>query len=130
MPITTDAANALAKAYTKAWNSGSSAAVASHYAADGQIVINGGAPWLGRAGVAAMADGFFADVPDLHLICDGIRIAGDHMIYLWAFTGHHSGTRNPLKINGWEEWDLNTEDLVQSSRGCFDADDYARQVAG
>jgi len=54
----------LAEAYTAAWNSGSSDAVAAFFAPDGQIVINRGKPWLGREGVAAMAAGFFADVPD------------------------------------------------------------------
>lgn len=130
MPITPVAAQTLANAYTAAWNSGRATAVAAFYAPDGQIAINGGAAWLGRSGVAAMAQGFFADVPDLALTCDGFRFAGDHMIYLWTFSGHHSGTGNPLRIIGWEEWELTTAHLVQSSRGCFDPVDYARQVAG
>lgn len=130
MPITADAALALAEAYTTAWNSGSAANVAAFYAPDGQIVINGGAPWMGRDGVAAMAQGFFNDVPDLALTCDGVRVSGDHMIYLWTFTGHHAATTNPLKITGWEEWDLTADHRVQTSRGCFDGADYARQVAG
>ncbi|WP_309664919.1 hypothetical protein [Tabrizicola sp.] len=52
------------------------------------------------------------------------------MIYLWASTGHHSGTGRPLRIVGWEDWDLGPDHLVQTSRGWFDAVDYARQVAG
>ena len=70
---------AIAADYTAAWNSGSAEAVASFYAPDGNIVINRGTPWEGRAGIAAMAAGFFADVPDLSLACDGLRIAGDHV---------------------------------------------------
>jgi uncharacterized protein (TIGR02246 family) len=70
-----------------AWNSGSAEAVASFYAETGGIVINRGTPWKGRAGVQAMAEGFFADVPDLNLTCDGLRVAGDHVVYLWTFTG-------------------------------------------
>ena len=77
-----------------------------------------------------MAAGFFADVPDLSLTCDGLRIAGDHVAYLWTFTGHHAQTRNPLRIIGWEEWDLDSEGKVTASRGWYDAADYARQVAG
>lgn len=130
MPITETEALALAEAYTGAWNSGEARAVAAHYAPDGQIAINGGAPWLGRDGVATMANGFYADVPDLALTCDGVRVSGDHMIYLWTFTGHHAGTKNPLRIVGWEEWDLTGDHQVQTSRGCFDGADYARQVAG
>ena len=37
-------------------------------------------------------------MPDLSLTCDGLRVMGDHVIYLWTFTGHHSGTKNPLRI--------------------------------
>jgi uncharacterized protein (TIGR02246 family) len=125
----TDNIAAMAAAYTAAWNSGSAEAVASFYAETGGIVINRGTPWKGRAGVQAMAEGFFADVPDLNLTCDVVRIAGDHAVYLWTFTGHHAETRNPLRITGWEEWDLDGEGKVIASRGWFDAADYARQVA-
>jgi uncharacterized protein (TIGR02246 family) len=130
MPISLSQARRLAVAYTDAWNSGSAAAVATHFAEAGQIVINAGTPWTGRAGVQAMAEGFFADVPDLHLICDGVRVAGDHLVFLWTFTGHHARTVAPLNIAGWEEWDLDEGHRVIASRGWYDAQDYARQVAG
>lgn len=120
----------IAQAYTAAWNSGSPEAVASFYAQDGQIVINRGNPWKGRSGVAQMAAGFFADVPDLTLVCDQVRCAGDHVVYLWTFTGTHSGSKNPLHIAGWEEWDFDADLKVKASRGWFDADDYTRQTSG
>jgi uncharacterized protein (TIGR02246 family) len=120
----------LARSYTAAWNSGSPTAVAAFYAETGQIVINRGTPWLGRAGIAQMASGFFADVPDLALTCDGVRIAGDHVAYLWTFTGTHSGTGKPLRIEGLEEWDIDPDVRIAASRGWYDAEDYARQVAG
>ena len=119
----------VAGAYTAAWNSGSADAVAEFFAPDGRIVINRGNPWEGRTGVAQMAAGFFADAPDLTLVCDGVRIAGDHVAYLWTFTGTHAGSGNPLRIVGWEEWDVDVELKVKSSRGWYDADDYARQTA-
>ena len=120
----------IAKAYTAAWNSGSPEAVAAFYAPDGRIVINRGEPWEGRTRVAEMAAGFFTDVPDLSLVCDQLRCAGNHVAYLWTFTGTHSVTKNPLRISGWEEWDLDADLKVKASRGWFDADDYGRQVAG
>ena len=126
----TESIAAIAADYTAAWNSGSAEAVASFFAEAGSIVINRGTPWMGRAGVQAMAEGFFADVPDLNLTCDGLRIAGDHVVYLWTFTGHHAETRNPLRIAGWEEWDLDRDGKVAASRGWFDPADYARQVTG
>lgn len=128
MTGTHEAARALAAAYTAAWNSGSPEAVASFYAQDGQIVINRGAPWAGWKGVADMAAGFFADVPDLSLTCDDVRFAGSHVVYCWTFTGTHSSTRNPLRVVGWEEWDLDADMKVVASRGWYDADDYARQT--
>lgn len=120
----------IARAYTAAWNSGDPNAVASFYAEDGEIIINRGDPWSGRSRVADMAAGFYADVPDLTLTCNEIRVAGSHAIYVWTFTGHDAATNNPLKIEGWEEWDLGEDGKVAASRGWFDADDYARQVAG
>ena len=84
----------IAVAYTAAWNSRSAEAVAEFYAKDGHIVINRGDPWEGRARVAEMAAGFFADVPDLTLVCDEVRCAGNHVVYLWTFTGTHSGTKS------------------------------------
>lgn len=120
----------IAQAYTAAWNSGSAEAVAEFYAKDGRIVINRGETWEGRARVAEMAAGFFADVPDLKLVCDEVRSAGDHVVYLWTFTGTHAGTKNPLRIIGWEEWDLNAEYKVKASRGWYDADEYMRQTEG
>lgn len=128
MPIDLASAQTIATAYTAAWNSGDPQAVAGLYAAAGWIVINNGTPWEGRAGIAAMASGFYADVPDLTLTCDGVRVAGAHVVYLWTFTGHHSGTKNPLRIVGWEEWDMDGDGKVAASRGWFDAEDYARQV--
>lgn len=118
----------IANAYTAAWNTGQPSAVAAFFALDGAIIINGGAPWEGRDGVMRMAAGFYADVPDLHLVCDGYRASGAHAVYLWTFTGIHAGTGNALEVAGWEEWELDAAGLIKLSRGWFDADDYARQT--
>jgi uncharacterized protein (TIGR02246 family) len=120
----------MAAAYTAAWNSGSAEAVASFFALDGHIVINRGQPWAGRQGIAEMAEGFFADVPDLKLVCDDLRRAGDHVAYFWTFTGTHAATRNSLSVSGWEEWDLDSDLKVIASRGWYDAADYERQTKG
>lgn len=128
MSLDPTAVGSLAQAYTAAWNSARPEAVAAFFAPEGAIIINGGQPWTGRDGVADMAAGFFADVPGLKLVCDGVRVAGDHLIYLWTFTGQHASTRKPLRVIGWEEWDLDAAGLVRLSRGWFDADDYARQA--
>jgi uncharacterized protein (TIGR02246 family) len=119
---------ALAAAYTAAWNTGRPEAVAAFFSAGGGITINNGAPWTGRDGVAAMAAGFFADIPDLALRCDGVRSAGAHIVYLWTFTGTHAGSGKPVAVTGWEEWQIDDDGLIARSLGWFDADDYARQT--
>ena len=77
-----------------------------------------------------MAAGFLADVPDLLLENDGIRSAGTHVVFLWTFSGHDAQTGNPVKVSGWEEWELDDDLNVISSLGWFDAEDYRRQVDG
>lgn len=116
--------------YTAAWNSKTPAKVASFFAEDGVIIINRGDPWTGRTRIAEMVAGFYADVPDLSLKCDSIRVSDNHALFVWTFTGHHSKTGNPLTVQGWEEWDLTLDLRVAVSRGWFDADDYDRQIKG
>ena len=120
----------LADAYTAAWNTGSPQKVARFFADDGEIVINRSEPWRGRSGIAEMASGFFADVPDMKLVCDGVRCAGSHVVYLWTFTGHAAKTGNILTVHGWEEWDVGGDLKVKASRGWYDSEEYGRQVAG
>ena len=74
------------------------------------------------------AAGFYADVPDLRLVCDGVRVSGNHAVYLWTFTGTHAATKRELTVRGWEEWDLDEAGLIETSRGNFDVDDYSRQT--
>ena len=128
MALTQEQLEDLAKRYTEAWNSKVPEAVAAFHVASSRIVINRGEPSEGHDGLTAMAAGFHADVPDLHLTCEGIRGAGSHVVYLWRFTGHHAETGNALDVQGWEEWELDDAGMVTSSLGWFDGEDYARQV--
>jgi len=114
--------------YTDAWNCGKPTAVAAFFHPDGMITINEGEPWCGREGIAAMAAGFFADVPDMKLACDHVRGSGKHAVYLWTFTGTHATTKRKLRVSGWEEWELDDAGLIAISRGNFDAEDYSQQV--
>lgn len=120
----------IAEAYTLAWNSGDPERVAGCYASNGDIVINRGTPWQGRARIAEMAAGFYADVNNMRVSLDDLRIAGDHVAFIWTFTGQHAGTGHSLDVQGWEEWDLGPDGSIAASRGWYDAEDYARQVAG
>ena len=119
MTIDHDEMQQVADAYTAAWNSGSADAVSAFHVPAGGIVINRGQPWEGRAGVAAMAAGFYAAVPGLHLVCDGLRVADDHVVYLWTYTGTDAETGRPVRVSGWEEWDIDEDLKVTSSRGWY-----------
>ena len=130
MSLSPDTIKVFAARYVDAWNSGVPERVAACFATNGGIVINRGTPSEGRAGVTAMAAGFYGDVDDMRVACDDLRIAGDHVAFIWTFTGRHAETGNALDVQGWEEWDMSADCLIQSSRGWYDADDYARQVAG
>jgi uncharacterized protein (TIGR02246 family) len=120
----------LARDYTAAWNSGDPAAVAGFFAPDGQISINRGDALIGTAALTAMAAGFHAEFPDLALECDLMRDAGDHCVYVWTLSGHHAQTRNPVRVGGWEEWELGDDLKINRSAGWFDAVDYQRQIDG
>ena len=130
MSFSQDQLDDLAQRYTAAWNSKKPENVAAFHVQSSSIIINRGEPSKGHEGLTAMAAGFHADVPDLHLVCDGIRGAGSHVIYMWTFTGHDAGTGNPLNIKGWEEWELDDDMKVTAALGWFDGEEYARQVAG
>ena len=121
---------ALATKYADAWNSKVPENVASFHDSKSQITIIRGDPSVGFEALTAMAAGFHADVPDLVLQSDGIRSAGNHVVFMWTFTGHDAGTGNPLNVSGWEEWELDDNMKVTSSLGWFDAEDYQRQIDG
>ena len=75
-----------------------------------------------------MAEGLFADVADVSLVCDGFRLLGDHMICRWICTGHRAGYKAPLRIAEAEDWDL-VQGRIAASRGWHDGAEFARQVA-
>ncbi len=127
----TDATNfqKVAADYASAWSSGDPKAVASFYATDGQITINRGDDLIGHAAIEEMAAGFYAEFPDLKVFCDSARISGTHAIFIWTLEGHHSETKNHVKVGGWEEWELDENMKVKKSLGWFDAEEYDRQVA-
>ena len=130
MPISAKNAKDMAASYAAAWSSKDASQVAAHYEPDGQIIINRGDVLKGTAAVTEMAAGFHAAFPDMQLACDSFRLSGNHALFAWTFYGHHSESKNFVKVSGWEEWELSDNAKVQSSLGWFDADDYDAQVAG
>lgn len=130
MATAQDILQQLARDYALAWSSGEPEAVASFYAEDGEISINRGDVIKGRAAVAEMAAGFYAEFPDLEVRCDLMRKAGSHAVFIWTLEGHHYETKNHVVTGGWEEWELDEEMKVTSSKGWFDEREYQRQIDG
>lgn len=130
--MTPDVATArkLAEAHCAAWTALTADVVAERYSVSSIFAMNRGEPMTTRAEIAAMANGFMADFPDLVLTCDNVLVADHHMIYAWTFEGHHRATGRPVRFSGWEEWDLDDHLEVVKSLGWYDLDDYNRQIAG
>lgn len=130
--MTPDRATAekMAQAHCEAWTDQNPEAVASRYAKNTTMGMNGGDPMTSQAEIANMAAGFMADFPDLVLTLDSVLVADHHMVYAWTFEGHHKDTGNHVKFSGWEEWDLDDDLKVIKSLGWYDNVDYERQVAG
>ncbi len=116
--------------YAAAWCSGNPDAVAAHFAADGSISVNRSDRLVGQQAISEMAAGFYAEFPDLVVLCDEVRSSGSHVLFLWTLEGHHSETENYVRVGGWEEWELDEDLKIKSSNGWFDANDYDRQIAG
>jgi uncharacterized protein (TIGR02246 family) len=117
--------------YTAAWCSREAARVASFYAPNGSITINGGAPSMGRTGVAAVAQAFMTTFPDLVVMLDAIQQDGENAVYRWTATGSNSGpggNGNQVRFSGREEWTFGADGLIAASRGYFDEADYQRQM--
>jgi uncharacterized protein (TIGR02246 family) len=118
----------LGQLYADAWSAHDPAAVAAFFASDGSISVNGGTPSIGRAAIAAMAQGFYDLFPDVIVRMDDFRRAGASALFAWTLEGHHSQTRSHVQVSGWEEWQLAADGLVAQSKGHFDANDYQRQI--
>jgi steroid delta-isomerase-like uncharacterized protein len=117
--------------YTAAWCSQDAASVAAFFAEDGSLRINDGEPSVGRAAIAADAQGFMTAFPDLVVAMDGLSIEGNRAVYHWTLTGTHTGpggSGNKVRISGYEEWVLSADGLIAESRGHFDAAEYQRQI--
>lgn len=121
----------MAAAYTAAWCSQVPAKVAAHYADDGSLTINDGTPAVGRAAITESARAFMTSLPDMVVAMDSLNVDGRSARYYWTLTGTNTGAGGAGKsvhISGYEEWTLGATNLIQQSRGHFDAVEYSRQI--
>jgi len=123
--------NEFATRYTAAWCSHDPARVASFYAENGSLTINGGPPSVGRPAIAAAAQRFMTDFPDIVVMMDRVGVENDRVRYRWTFTGTNTGpggTGKAVRISGYEEWRLGRNGLIVNSAGHFDEAEYRRQL--
>ena len=118
--------------YTAAWCSQNAASVAAFFSESGSLQINNGAPSVGRAAIAAAAQGFMSAFPDMVVAMDGVGFEGRGAVYRWTLTGTETGpggSGNSVRISGYEEWTFGADGLIAQSKGHFDDVDYKRQLA-
>ncbi len=117
--------------YTAAWCSQEPGRVASFFAEDGSLKINDAKISVGRAAIAADAEGFMNAFPDMIVKMDGLEREGDGFVFRWTLIGTNTGpggTGNRVHISGYEEWTIGTDGLIKKSLGHFDEAEYQRQL--
>ena len=116
--------------YTAAWNSRNPASVATFFAENGTLYVNG-SPATGREAISTVARGFMEGFPDMELIMDALEIQPDRTRYHWTFIGTNTGpggTGNAVRFSGYEEWAFGEDGLIARSMGHFDNDEYQHQL--
>jgi steroid delta-isomerase-like uncharacterized protein len=127
----TDQLRKLAEAYTAAWCSQNAASVAAFYSPDGSLTINNGLPAVGRAAITEAAQEFMTSFPDMKVVMNDLTIDGEQAVYHWTLHGTNTGpggTGKHVRISGFEQWRINSDDLITQSRGHFDSAEYQRQL--
>jgi hypothetical protein len=120
-----------AERYTAAWCSQNPESVAAFFAPEGSLTINDGAPSVGTAAITAAAQSFMTAFPDLRVALDRLILEDGRIEYHWTLTGSNTGpggTGNPVRISGYESWQIGADGLIVSSQGHFDVDDYRHQI--
>jgi uncharacterized protein (TIGR02246 family) len=117
--------------YAAAWSSQDPDRLAAFYADSGVLVVNAGAPAVGRPAIRATVQSFMAAFPDMIVRMDSMVDRGDSAQFHWTWTGTNSGpggTGRAVRITGYEEWTLAPDRRIRESRGHYDEAEYHRQV--
>ena len=131
--MTADQLRQFATRYAAAWGSQDAASVAEFFSPAASLKINASSPAVGRAAIAAAAQGFMTAFPDMTVSMDGISIEGGRAVFRWTLTGTNTGpggTGNAVQISGYEEWTIGADGLIADSKGHFDETEYQRQLNG
>jgi uncharacterized protein (TIGR02246 family) len=125
--------NDFASRYADAWSSQDPNRLASFYAEDGSLVVNG-TEHDGRAAVRETAATFMEAFPDMRVEMDSVVDRGDgHAVFYWTWTGTNTGpggTGRSVNLQGYEEWTFAADDALAVSDGHYDQAEYELQVSG
>jgi len=120
-----------AKSYAQVWCSQRPNFVSYFFAEDGVLQINDGIPAEGTEAITNVAKSFMDAFPDMVVSMDSLTTNKDNTKFHWTLTGTNNGpggNGNKVSINGFEEWTINAEGLIQESKGYFDNKEYERQL--
>ena len=123
--------NRFGNRYAKAWCSQDPASVAAFFNETGSLSINENAPAIGRSEIARVAQSFMTDFPDIQVTMDDLLPQAQGTVFHWTLTGTNTGpngTGQHVHIKGYEVWTFGADHLIASSKGHYDADDYAHQL--
>ena len=69
----------------------------------------------------------------MQVYLDDLVVDGDRIEYHWTFADTNTGsggTGNKVRVKGYESWTIDEDGLIAASSGSYDAEEYARQLAG
>ncbi len=119
------------KSYAQVWCSQRLYFVSYFFAEDGILQINDGILAEGTEAITNVAKSFMEAFPDMVVSMDSLTTNKDKTKFHWTFTGTNigpDGNGSKVSINGFEEWTINEEGLIQESKGYFDNKEYERQL--
>ena len=117
--------------YAAAWSSQNPALLASFYAENGSLSVNSGPPSVGRTAIAATAQSYMTAFPDMVVKMRQMGQKDGRAVFNWIWTGTNTGpggTGKLVRMNGYEEWTLDTNGLIAESKGHYDEAEYQRQL--
>ena len=117
--------------YAAAWSSGDPASLASFYAENGSLTVNGGQPSIGHAAIKETAHSFMSAFPDMVVKVRKMEQQGGHPVFHWLWTGTNTGpggTGKFVRMVGYEEWIIDQDGLIAESKGHYDEEEYQRQL--
>jgi len=121
----------IAEAYFAAWSSQDPLQVAAFYELDGWLRVNDDPPATGREAITEVAISFMTAFPDMKVVLDNVVLQDADIVCHWTWIGTNTGpggTGRPVRISGFEVWQIGSNGLIVSSKGHFDAVEDHRQL--